>query len=72
MPFIGLAPVRLVRPDMAVLYHVNGKRSIHGVCYRFDFLANVLDLLFSMDYRLRQKDLFVNMKKDLNIHITPY
>ena len=25
MPFIGLAPVRLLRPNMAVFYHVNGK-----------------------------------------------
>ena len=25
MPFVGLAPVRLLRPSMAVLYHVNGK-----------------------------------------------
>ena len=25
MPFVGLAPVRLLRPNMAVLYHVNGK-----------------------------------------------
>ena len=51
MPFTGLAPVRLFRPNMAVLYHVNGKRPI-CVCYRFDFLANVLDLLFAMDYPL--------------------
>ena len=25
MPFVCLAPVRLLRPNMAVLYHVNGK-----------------------------------------------
>ena len=25
MPFVGLAPVRLFRPNMAVLYHVNGR-----------------------------------------------
>ena len=25
MPFVGLAPLRLLRHDMAVLYHVNGK-----------------------------------------------
>ena len=25
MPFVGLAPLRLLRPNMAVLYHVNGK-----------------------------------------------
>ena len=25
IPFVGLAPVRLLRPSMAVLYHVNGK-----------------------------------------------
>ena len=25
MPFVGLAPVRLLRPNKAVLYHVNGK-----------------------------------------------
>ena len=25
MPFVGLATVRLLRPNMAVLYHVNGK-----------------------------------------------
>ena len=25
MSFVGLAPVRLLRPSMAVLYHVNGK-----------------------------------------------
>ena len=24
MPFDGLAPVRLLRPNMAVLHHVNG------------------------------------------------
>ena len=26
MPFVGLTLVRLLRPIMAVLYHVNGKR----------------------------------------------
>ena len=25
LPFVGFAPVRLLRPNMAVLYHVNGK-----------------------------------------------
>ena len=25
MPFVGLAPVQLLRPSMAVLYHLNGK-----------------------------------------------
>ena len=25
MPFVGLAPVRILRPSMAVLYHVYGK-----------------------------------------------
>ena len=25
MPMVGLAPVRLLRPSMVVLYHVNGK-----------------------------------------------
>ena len=25
IPFVGLAPVRLLRPNMAVLYHVNRK-----------------------------------------------
>ena len=25
MPFVDLAPVRLLRPNLAVLYHVNGK-----------------------------------------------
>ena len=25
MPFVGLAPVLLLRPNMAVLYHVNAK-----------------------------------------------
>ena len=28
MPFVGLAPLRLLRPNMAVLYHVNGKLQI--------------------------------------------
>ena len=25
MPFVGLSPVRLLRPSIAVSYHVNGK-----------------------------------------------
>ena len=25
MPFVGLAPVRLLRPNMEILYHLNGK-----------------------------------------------
>ena len=33
MSFVGLAPVRLFRPSMAVLYHVNGKLQLSDILF---------------------------------------
>ena len=46
MPFVGLTLVRLLRPIMAVLYHVNGKRK--GPIARFWHDSILRGFIFAM------------------------
>ena len=49
MPFVGLAPVRLLRPSMAVLYHVHGKLQrayLTNKNHQLKINGNLIDIVF--------------------------
>ena len=49
MPFIGLVPVRLLHPSVAVLYHVNGKLQrayLINKNHSLKINRNLIDIMF--------------------------